>query len=96
MVFGGLLDYVIVVFLVLVFAEYTKMRAKYEKQFAWIAGGAIWFLLAYLFNGGVISVWSEVGGIDMIIGYLGWLFEIIGVLFVLVGVIQVGLKMLTK
>jgi len=94
MVFGGLLDYVIVVFLVLVFAEYTKMKNKYEKQFAWIAGGAIWFLLAYLCNGGVLDVWTAIG--TDIGTYLGWLFEIIGAIFVLVGVVQVGLKVLSK
>lgn len=92
MIFGVLLDYVIVVFLVLVFAEYTKMRSKLDKQFAWIAGGAIWLLLAYLFTG-VLEFMTFAGEIET---YLLYLFEVLGFLFVLIGAIMIGIKLLGK
>ena len=50
-IFGGHLDWVLVIFLVLVFAEYVKVRAKSAKGFGLIGGAAIWFLLAASFTG---------------------------------------------
>jgi len=91
-IFGGLLDYVIVVFLVLVFAEYTKMRSKLDKQFAWIAGGAVWFLLAHLFDS-TLTFMGQLGEIQV---YGLWLFEFLGFLFVLIGVLLAGIKLINK
>ncbi len=90
--FGGLLDYVIVVFLVLVFAEYTKMRSKLEKQFAYIVGGAIWLLLAHLFSGAL----SFMGLLIDIETYGLYLFEFLGFLLILIGAVWAGIKLITK
>ena len=78
-IFGGLLDLVLVLFLVLVFAEYAKVRAKAEKQMKFVAGAALFFLLAFAFSG--LSVWGMVAGAE----YGTYLFEIIGWIFLLIG-----------
>jgi hypothetical protein len=90
--FEGLLNYVFLVFLVLVFAEYTKLRSKLDKQFAFITGGAIWLLLAYLFTN-VLTFWGQVGNVAI---YGLWLFEFLGFLLILIGALWAGIKLISK
>lgn len=91
-IFGGLLDLVLLIFLVLVFAEYTKMRAKMDKQFKFIAGAAVLFLLAYSFMAGTLAVWGMVSGIV----YAQYLFEFIGWIFLLIGTLWAAVEFLKK
>lgn len=83
-VFAGILDLVVVVFLVLVFAEYTKLRQR-SKGFYWLASGGILFLLAGTFMSAHLNIWSQVKG--AIAGQ--WLFEFLGWLFVLIGALVI-------
>jgi len=88
--FGGLLDMALVLFLVLVFAEYAKLRSKADKGFKFIAGAALLFLLAASFGG--LAVWGQVFGAV----YGLWLFEIIGWIFLLIGAIWAALDLAKK
>lgn len=75
------MDAVVVIFLVLVFAEYAKIRGKAEKQFTWIAGAGIFFLLAAGFE---LEFWGLVTGArfgSYLFQFLGWLWLLIGVLW---------------
>ncbi len=85
--FGSVLDWVIVVFLVLVFAEYTKIRAK-SKGFNWIAGAGVLALLASTFSG--FGIWSLVGSGA---AWGQYLFEFISWIFLLIGTITVVLDL---
>ncbi|MBI4176281.1 MAG: hypothetical protein HY518_03685 [Candidatus Aenigmarchaeota archaeon] len=86
MVFGpGLLDFVIAVFLVLVFAEYIKIRSK-SKGFSLIAAAGVLFLLAYTFMSSTLTFWGQV---SMAV-YGQWLFEVIGWVLMLVGALWVA------
>jgi hypothetical protein len=87
-IFGGLLDLVLLVFLILVFAEYTKLRSKYDKAFKFIAGAALLFLLAFSFG---LSVWVDMVGMSAMYGM--YLFEIIGWIFLLVGTLWGAVEM---
>lgn len=78
--FGGLWDAVLVIFLVLVFAEYVKVRAKASKQFNWIAAGGLLALLA------AVSPWIGIvpgaeAGATMLFGVIGWILVLIGALW---------------
>ena len=88
MIFGGLMDVVLIIFVVLFFAEYMKMRNKYQKAFGMIAASGLFFLLAAVMVTGVLGVLSMAGGIEM---YLMYLFEVLGLLLLLVGVLM-GVK----
>ncbi len=90
-VFGGHLDWVIVIFLVLVFAEYTKVRAKSAKGFGLIGGAAVFFLLA-----GSFAVPGGLGFMGLLttsgLAAVGqYLFEVIGFIFLLIGTILVAI-----
>ena len=89
-IFGGLLDLVLLVFLVLVFAEYTKIRAKYDKAFKFLTASALMFLLAFVFTG--LDFWVMIPASI----YGTYLFEFIGWLFVLIGTLFGALEMLKK
>lgn len=85
-VFGGHLDWVMVIFLVLVFAEYTKVRAKSAKGFGLIGGAAVLFLLAGSFG--------ALGFMQLMASTAVWgqyLFEVIGFIFLLIGTILVAI-----
>jgi hypothetical protein len=88
---GGVLEYAIVVFLVLVFAEYIKIRDKAEKQFNFIAAGVVWLLLAWTF--GNLTVWGMVGT-SVIYGQ--YLFEFLGWILILIGALWAGIKLITE
>lgn len=88
---GGILEYAIVVFLVLVFAEYAKVRSKIEKQFDFIIGGVLWLLLAWTF--GNLTFWGLIGDVAT---YGGYLFEFLGWLLILIGALWAGIKMVME
>lgn len=81
---AGIFDLVLLVFLVLVFAEYTKIRQR-SKGFHWIAGSGLLFLVAGSFMPAHLDFWSSVPG--AVTGQ--WLFEFIGWVFLLVGALVV-------
>lgn len=89
-IFGGLLDVVVVVFLVLVFAEYIKLRAKVEKPMKFLAASALLLLLAYSFG---MSVFAYAGGAA---AYGTQLFEILGWIMLLVGTLWGTLELIKK
>jgi hypothetical protein len=82
-VFGGLLDFVIVVFLVLVLAEYTKIRAK-SKGFNLITAAAVFALLAYGFT---MTVWMTLVPTGYMWGQ--YLFEFLAWILLLIGALKV-------
>jgi len=86
-VFGGLLDFVIVVFLVLVFAEYIKIRTK-SKGFSLIAGAAVLLLLAYGFT---LTVWMTLVPSGYMWGQ--YLFEFLAWILLLIGAITIVLDL---
>ena len=87
-VFGGHLDWVIVIFLVLVFAEYTKVRAKSAKGFGLIGGAAVFFLLAGSFASLGFMQLLTASGLAAVGQYL---FEVIGFIFLLIGTIMLAI-----
>ena len=90
-IFGGLLDLVLLIFLVLVFAEYTKIRGKLDKPFKFIAGAGVLFLLAFSFGG--LTVMGMIGGAEM---YGLYLFEFIGWIFLLIGTLWAAVEFMKK
>ncbi|MEE9406142.1 MAG: hypothetical protein V3V26_01930 [Candidatus Aenigmarchaeota archaeon] len=92
MIFGGLLDVVVVVFLVLVFAEYIKLRAKVDKPMKFLAGSALLFLLAWSFGG--LSVFTTYAGSAAMYGTQ--LFEILGWILLLVAALWGTLELIKK
>ena len=72
-----------------VFAEYAKIRSKVEKQFNFIAGAGIFFLLAAGFG---LSFFDLAGGAAVygvyLFEFLGWLFLLIGVLWAALGLMK--------
>lgn len=86
-IFGGAWDVAVAIFLVLVFAEYVKIRAKANKQFNWIAAGGVLALLAGA------SPWIGVlhAGAGNI---LGMLFGVIGYILVLIGALWAAAELL--
>jgi hypothetical protein len=91
MIFGGLLDVVVVVFLVLVFAEYIKLRAKVDKPMKFLAGAAMLFLLAWSFGG--LTVFGYAGAAA---AYGTQLFEILGWILLLVATLWGTLELIKK
>jgi hypothetical protein len=89
-VFGAVLDWIVVVFLVLVFAEYMKIRAK-SKGFHLLLGGGMMFLLAASFGG--LAVMAMAGGMQV---YAMYLFEVIGFILLLIGTILVTIDFAKK
>ena len=86
MLFAGLIDLGVAFLLAVVFAEYTKYKAKAKKGFNWITLAGIWFIFAGSFAaaphlGAYIgaSVWS---GIEQIFEILAWIFALVGTLFI--------------
>ncbi len=84
----------IALLLALVFAEYSGLREKSEKAFAWLGAGAVSFIL-----GGVIatptSLWTKLNAAQ--IGTYGlWLFQIIGVILVVIGSLWVLFDIITQ
>ncbi|MBI4181492.1 MAG: hypothetical protein HY520_00795 [Candidatus Aenigmarchaeota archaeon] len=79
--FGGAWDAVVVIFLVLVFAEYMKVRAKASKQFNWIAASGLLVLLvaASPWLGGVVP--TAQSGAEMLFGIIAWILLLIGTLW---------------
>ncbi len=80
-IFGGLWDAVIAIFLVLVFAEYVKVRAKISKQFNLIAASALFILLAvasmeWLTIAGDAAYWAHV-----LFSMIGWILLLIGTIW---------------
>ena len=97
MIFGGLLDVVVVVFLVLVFAEYIKLRAKVDKPMKFLAASALLFLLAWAFstvNGtNVMTFMGMLGGADV---YALYLFEFLGWLLLLIATLWGTMELIKK
>ena len=84
-VFGGLWDAAIVIFLVLVFAEYVKVRAKASKAFNFIAGAGLLVVLA------AASPWiGLVPGVDTV---ATWLFGVIAWILLLIGALWGAVEM---
>lgn len=84
----------ITLLLALVFAEYSGLREKSEKAFAWLGAGAVSFIL-----GGVIaaptSLWRKLGTAE--VGTYGlWLFQVIGVILVVIGALWVLFDIVTQ
>jgi len=80
--FGGLWDVVIAIFLVLVFAEYVKVRAKVSKQFNWLAAGGLLVLLAaaspWIVN---IAGSTAVSWLETVFSGIGWIVVLVGSLW---------------
>lgn len=87
---AGIFDLVLLVFLVLAFAEYAKVRQK-SKGFNWLAGAGLLFLTAGAFMPAHLDFWDSVPG--AITGQ--WLFEFAGWVFLVVGALVVVMD-LTK
>ncbi len=72
-----------------VFAEYAKIRAKAERQFSFIAGAGVFFLLAMSFE---LSLFNLAGGAQVYAMYLfqfiGWIMLLIGVLWAALGLMK--------
>jgi hypothetical protein len=90
-IFGGLLDLVIVVFLVLVFAEYVKLRAKADKPMKFVAGAGLLFLLAFAFTPALAAMGMVPGVV-----YGQYLFEVIGFILLLIGTLWGTIELLKK
>ncbi len=88
--FSGLLEMAVVVFLVIVFAEYGNIRKKAKKGFNLLAGSGLFFLLAHTFS--TLSVWGEVNSAI----YGTYLFEIIGWVFIIVGTVWASYQLAQK
>lgn len=79
-IFGGLWDAALVIFLVLVFAEYLKIRAKMSKQFNWIAASGVVVLLAAASSWIGLGVAVE-GTLTTLFGLIAWILLLIGALW---------------
>ncbi|MBI4021111.1 MAG: hypothetical protein HY369_02620 [Candidatus Aenigmarchaeota archaeon] len=79
--FGGLWDAAVVIFLVLVFAEYMKVRTKATKQFNWIAGSGLLVLLAAASSWISVAGNSVVSGATTLFGVIAWIMLLIGALW---------------
>jgi hypothetical protein len=88
---GGILEYAIVVFLILVFAEYVKVRSKVDKQLNFLVAGVIWLLLAWTFSG--LTFWGLIGDVGT---YGAYLFEFLGWLLILIGALWAGIKLVME
>ena len=87
------------IFLVLVFAQYAKVRDSAPKGFGFLAAGAVFLLLE------AATMWSVnpdngplrvIGGIDAIFGPLQILWTVIAWLLVLGGTVFVAKDLLMK
>ena len=79
--FGGLWDAALAIFLVLVFAEYVKVRSKASKQFNWIAAGCLLVLLAGASSWVSIAGTTAVSGAETLFSVIGWIMVLIGALW---------------
>lgn len=86
--FGAPLDAAIAIFLVIVFAEYVKVRAKLSKQFNIIAAAGLLVVLA------AASSWISVAGTQLVSG-ASTLFSVIAWILLLIGTLWGALE-LTK
>lgn len=78
-IFGGLWDAAIAIFLVLVFAEYIKVRAKISKQSNWIAAAGLLVVLAAASNW--VGVYAGVESVlEMLFGAIAWILLLVGTL----------------
>jgi hypothetical protein len=79
-IFGGLWDVVTVIFLVLVFAEYAKVKAKISRPTNFIAGAGVLLLLA---AGSELLgiVPSAVYWLTTIFSVIAWILLLIGTLW---------------
>ncbi|MCD4739642.1 hypothetical protein K8R43_00460 [archaeon] len=77
-----LIGMAIAVFVLIVFAEYGKVRKKAERGFGLFAAGGMMFFLAATFNLEVLSIISNQGAL-----YGQYLFQAFGLIFVFVGTI---------
>ncbi len=87
-IFGGLWDAALVIFLVLVFAEYVKVRAKLSKPFNFLAGAGLLLILA------AASSWISIVGTQAVY-WLTTLFSVIAWILLLIGALM-GAFALTK
>jgi len=78
--FGGLWDVAIVIFLVLVFAEYAKVRSKASKQFNWIAASGVLILLAAA-SSWIGLVPGAQQGATLLFSVIAWILLLIGALW---------------
>ena len=79
-IFGATLDIAIAIFLVLVFAEYIKIRAKASKPFNMIAVGGVFAVLAAV-SPWIGAVYSEAGTfLALLFGVVAWILVLIGTL----------------
>ncbi len=80
-IFGPALDVVMAIFLVLVFAEYIKIRAKASKQFNWIAASGVIALLASA-STWIAQLHSQAAMyLGLIFGVVAWILLLIGALW---------------
>jgi len=84
----GVWDAAIVIFLVLVFAEYVKVRAKVSKQMNFIAGAGLLTVLAGA------SSWISFQGFELVSAGLGTLFSAIAWILLLVGTIWAAIELM--
>lgn len=80
-VFGGLWDVVTVVFLVLVFAEYTKLRARTPKAFNFVAASGVLVLLAAASDWLGVAGPLAVQGVSTLFSVIAWILLLIGTLW---------------
>ena len=78
-IFGGLWDAAVAIFLVLVLAEYIKVRARISKQTNWIAASGLLVVLAAASNW--IGVYSGVQSVlETLFGAIAWILLLVGTL----------------
>jgi len=77
----GVWDAAIVIFLVLVFAEYVKVRAKVSKQMNFIAGAGLLVVLSNASSWISVAGSSVVDGVTVLFGAIAWILLLIGTLW---------------
>lgn len=86
MVFTGLIDASLAIFILIALAQYARIRDKTEKGYNWLAAGGVVLLFAGLFAvapalGSILGagIWEGLGKLFQIVG---WLFALVGIAFV--------------
>lgn len=79
--FGGLWDAALAIFLVLVFAEYIKVRAKASKQFNWIAAGGVFIVLAAATTALIGSFHASISLLSNLFSAIAWIAVLIGAIW---------------
>ncbi|MBI4173113.1 MAG: hypothetical protein HY519_00160 [Candidatus Aenigmarchaeota archaeon] len=86
------------IFLVLVFAEYAKIRSSAAKGFSWLAAGAVFLLLeaSTAWGAQVLGAVQGLGAFGDLLGSVALLWTVVAWVLILVGSIFVLLDIMKK